>query len=182
MPTFSGSDSIQSSIFSSFISFYRAKLGLKTAEDEDEKLVDILLAIMESIDADYTQTFRDLSELSLEDLKTGSIPESAWGLYQCTKNKELTEWLKEYVERVERDENDDEQRMEMMQKTNPRYILRNWIAQKAIEMAEQDDFSEVQFLLELFKNPFKINKIAEQKGYAQKPPGWSKRLTVSCSS
>ena len=137
---------------------------------------------MESIDADYTQTFRDLSELSLEDLKTGSIPESAWGLYQCSKNKELPDWLQEYVERVERDENNDEERLELMQKTNPRYILRNWIAQKALEMAEQDDFTEVQFLLELFKNPYKINKIAEQKGYAQKPPGWSKRLTVSCSS
>ena len=52
---------------------------------------------METVDADYTQTFRDLGELSLEDLRSGSIPESAWGLYQCTRNKELTDWIKEYV-------------------------------------------------------------------------------------
>ena len=63
-----------------------------------------------------------------------------------------------------------------------RYILRNWIAQKAISMAEEDDFSEVKFLLDLFRNPYKINKAAEGKGYASKPPSWSKTLSVSCSS
>ena len=49
-------------------------------------------------------------------------------------------------------------------------------------MAEEDDFSEVQFLLDLFRNPYKINKAAEEKGYASKPPSWSKTLSVSCSS
>ena len=82
----------------------------------------------------------------------------------------------------EKENKSDEERLEMMQKTNPRYILRNWMAQRAIEMAEEDDFSEVQFLLGLFRNPYKVNKSAEEKGYASKPPGWSKRLSVSCSS
>ena len=137
---------------------------------------------MESVEADYTQTFRDLSELSLEDLTSGAIPESAWGLKQCSLNKQLSEWLQLYSDRVGRENITDEVRMERMQSTNPRYILRNWVAQRAIELAEQNDFSEVQFLMELFKNPYKINKKAENRGYASKPPGWSKRLTVSCSS
>ena len=54
---------------------FRKKLGLTVEEEDDEKLVDILLAIMEAVQADYTQTFRDLSELSLDDLRAGSIPE-----------------------------------------------------------------------------------------------------------
>ena len=78
---------------------FRKKLGLEIEEEDDEKLVDILLAIMETVQADYTQTFRDLSELNLEDLKSGSIPEAAWGLFECKKNKELNGWLQEYVSR-----------------------------------------------------------------------------------
>ena len=71
-------------------------MGLTESEEEDEKLVDILLAIMESVEADYTQTFRDLSELSLEDLTSGAIPETAWGLKQCSLNKQLSEWLQNW--------------------------------------------------------------------------------------
>jgi len=172
------------------LELFRAKLGLTSQEEDDEQLLDILLAIMESVEADFTQTFRDLSELSLEDLRSASIPEAAWGLAQCGKNSELRGWLAEYCQRLERDaeyssevtEAGDKRRMERMQAANPRYILRNWIAQKAIGMAEEDDFSEVQFLLDLFRNPYKMNKAAEEKGYASKPPNWSKTLSVSCSS
>jgi len=161
---------------------YRAKLGLTGSSESDELLVGVLLDTMETTEADFTQTFRDLSELSLEDLKHTKVPESAWGLHQCLKSKQIKEFLKLYVEKMEKDEIVDEERMIGMQKANPRYILRNWIAQKAIEMADNDDFSEVQFLQEIFKNPFQLNKSAEEKGYASKPPQWSKKLAVSCSS
>jgi len=164
------------------MTLYRAKLGLSESSETDELLVGLLLDTMETTEADFTQTFRDLSELSLEDLKAQKIPEAAWGLYQCFKSKQIKEFLNLYVEKLEKDNIVDEERMIAMQKTNPRYILRNWIAQKAIEMAEEDDFSEVQFLLKLLKNPFQLNRDAEKKGYASKPPGWSKKLAVSCSS
>merc|ERR1712241_1135578 len=95
------------------------------------------------------------------------ITSSAWGLTQCMKHKQMKE-------------GEDTARMEAMQATNPRYILRNWIAQRAIELAEEDDFSEVKFLLELLQNPFSTNKEAEAKGYASPPPKWSRKLAVSC--
>jgi uncharacterized protein YdiU (UPF0061 family) len=69
-----------------------------------------------------------------------------------------------------------------MQAANPRYVLRNWIAQRAIEAAEGDDFSEVQFLLRLLRNPFRVSPEAEVKGYAGPPPAWARNLSVSCSS
>ena len=103
-------------------------MGLTSQEEDDEQLVDILLAIMESVEADFTQTFRDISELSLEDLRAASIPEAAWGLAQCSKNSQLRGWLTEYCQRLERDaeyssedtEARDKLRMERMQSANPR--------------------------------------------------------------
>jgi len=162
---------------------FRQKLGLLSdGGEEDEDLINTLLEVMESIDADFTQTFRDLSELSLDDLVSFKIPESSWGLHQCLKNKKIKDFLALYGARLKKEGREDEHRMSDMQTINPRYILRNWIAQRAIELAENDDFSEVQFLLDLLNNPYNINKIAEEKGYANPPPGWSKKLAVSCSS
>jgi uncharacterized protein YdiU (UPF0061 family) len=65
---------------------------------------------------------------------------------------------------------------------NLRYILRNWIAQSAIEKAEKDDFSQVQLLYKILSNPFVKNDEAEKVGFASPVPGWGKELVVSCSS
>jgi len=161
---------------------WRAKLGLITEEEGDKALVELLLATMEVVEADFTQTFRDLAEVSMEDLEEQKIPSSAWGLTQCMKQKQMKEVLRQYVARLKKEEREDVARMEAMQGANPRYILRNWIAQRAIELAEEEDFSEVRFLLQLLQNPFSISKEAEAKGYASPPPKWSRKLAVSCSS
>jgi uncharacterized protein YdiU (UPF0061 family) len=63
---------------------------------------------------------------------------------------------------------------------NPRYILRNYLAQQAIERAEEGDFSEVETLQALLQKPFD-----EQSGladYAAEPPDWARHLDLSCSS
>merc|ERR1711915_588434 len=124
---------------------------------------------MEIVKADFTQTFRDLSETSLDNLESIKISETAWGLKQLIKSAKAKEVLVKYTERIKRENVDDMDRLERMQKANPRYILRNWIVQRAIEMAEMEDYSEVTFLLNLLYNPWKINKTAEEKGYASPP-------------
>jgi uncharacterized protein YdiU (UPF0061 family) len=63
---------------------------------------------------------------------------------------------------------------------NPKYILRNYMAQIAIEKAENGDFSEVNRLLHILQNPFDEHPEAEE--YAGLPPDWSESLSVSCSS
>jgi len=171
-----------------YLHLFRSKLGLDTKDlteegiAKDQELIQKLLQAMEVIKADFTQTFRDLSELSLDDLESIKIPESAWGLTKCLKSTKIKDFLKAYALRMKELNVDDSDRIESMQATNPRYILRNWIAQEAIQRAEESDYSEVRFQLELFKNPFKINKEAEAKGYASPPPNWSSKLAVSCSS
>jgi len=171
------------------LELYRRKLGLvengekgKEGLASDELLLGLLLDTMEKIKADYTQTFRDLSELSLEDIVAHRIPDSAWGLTACFKSKQIKEFITLYAERLRSEGRPEDERLTEMQAINPRYILRNWIAQRAIEMAEQDDFSEVQFLLQIFENPYRINREAEARGYGGPPPSWSKKLSVSCSS
>jgi uncharacterized protein YdiU (UPF0061 family) len=63
---------------------------------------------------------------------------------------------------------------------NPKYILRNYLAQIAIEKAQQDDFSEIQRLHRILQNLFAEQPEAE--AYASLPPDWAGDLCVSCSS
>ena len=64
--------------------------------------------------------------------------------------------------------------------TNPKYILRNYMAQAAIEQAYQGDYTEVQLLLEVLQSPFDEHPDAEK--YAGLPPDWAEAISVSCSS
>lgn len=164
------------------LGLWSEKLGLVGAEEGDEALVDKLLGIMEVVGADFTQTWRDLSELGAGDLREGKVPDHAWGLGQCLKHRETVAWLEEYCRRLDRGAREDTARMEAMQAVNPRYVLRNWIAEAAIKLAEAGDYSEVRFLHHLLGRPYTVSKEAEDRGYGKPPPKWSKQLAVSCSS
>ncbi|MCY1452160.1 hypothetical protein D9M71_690630 [compost metagenome] len=90
-------------------------------------------------------------------------------------------WGELYVARVAREgEVDQEERRKRMHAVNPLYILRNYLAQKAIDAAESGDYSEVRRLHAVLSKPFE-----EQPGmesYAERPPEWGKHLEISCSS
>ena len=183
---------------SKLLSIQRNKLGLKKTEDkdgnsldkEDKRLVDEFISSMRVSEADYTQSWRDLSEISLEDLKNDKCclkGATFWALdaMKTKGGRIFKNFVRMYVERLAKEdinEENDSERMEHMQNANPRYILRQWMAQSAILKAENDDFSEVQSLLKVLSSPFKTQKEAESAGYANPVPGWSKDLVVSCSS
>jgi uncharacterized protein YdiU (UPF0061 family) len=67
-----------------------------------------------------------------------------------------------------------------MRQVNPKYILRNYLAQQAIEQAEAGDYREIERLLELLHNPY--DDQPQFESYAATAPEWSKSLSVSCSS
>lgn len=69
-----------------------------------------------------------------------------------------------------------------MKNVNPRYVLRNWMAESAIRKAEMNDFSEVELLYRILSFPFVTQETAEEASYAARPPLWAQRLKVSCSS
>ena len=74
----------------------------------------------------------------------------------------------------------DDDRLVRMNRINPKYVLRNYLAQTAIEKAQQKDFSEIDRLLILLQNPYRDQPGME--AYAAPPPNWGKHLSVSCSS
>ncbi len=67
-----------------------------------------------------------------------------------------------------------------MQAVNPKYVLRNYLAQTAIEKAQKGDFSEIAKLLGILEKPF--DEQIENSNYADLPPNWASALEVSCSS
>ncbi len=75
----------------------------------------------------------------------------------------------------------DTERKVQMDLSNPKYILRNYLAQNAIQRAAREqDFSEIDRLLQLLKHPF--DEQPEMEEYAAPPPDWGKHIVVSCSS
>ncbi|KAG0094222.1 hypothetical protein BGZ92_000018 [Podila epicladia] len=75
---------------------------------------------------------------------------------------------------------EDTERVSAMNCVNPQYILRNHLAEQAIELAKEKDFSEVERLLKVLRSPFDASP--EYEAYAQLPPTWAASLQVSCSS
>ncbi|MCY1185575.1 hypothetical protein D9M73_263670 [compost metagenome] len=89
-------------------------------------------------------------------------------------------WAVDYLARLAREPGNSEGRRERMHAVNPLYILRNYLAQRAIEAAEGGDYEEVRRLHQVLCKPFE-----EQPGmqaYAERPPEWGKHLEISCSS
>lgn len=67
-----------------------------------------------------------------------------------------------------------------MNRVNPKYVLRNHLAETAIRRARERDFSEVERLLDVLRHPF--DEQPEYEAYAALPPEWASSLEVSCSS
>jgi uncharacterized protein YdiU (UPF0061 family) len=89
-------------------------------------------------------------------------------------------WAGKYRERLRAEGSDDAARQAAMNAVNPKYVLRNYLAQVAIDKAQRKDFSEVQRLLAVLERPF--DEQPENESYAALPPDWAAGLEVSCSS
>jgi uncharacterized protein YdiU (UPF0061 family) len=157
-----------------YLDLMRRRLGFTTAEDDDQKLLEHLLQLMQNSGVDYSLFFRRLGEESPE-LAVARLRDDFVDI------KGFDAWGELYIARVTREgEVDQEQRRKRMHAVNPLYILRNYLAQKAIDAAESGDYAEVRRLHAVLSNPFE-----EQPGmesYAERPPEWGKHLEISCSS
>ncbi|XP_071284883.1 protein adenylyltransferase SelO-like isoform X2 [Agelaius tricolor] len=168
---------------SRFTELFKTKLGLLGENENDNYLIAFLLKIMEDTKADFTMTFRELSEITADQLKALHIPEEFWALQDLGKHKLFSEWVTMYLLRLNSNNGDsDAKRRTRMATVNPRYILRNWMAESAVQKANLNDFSEVQLLEQVLQQPFQRQEAAERAGYSLRPPAWAKHLKVSCSS
>lgn len=165
-----------------FLQLFRAKLGLLGEEEEDGYLITSLLKMMEDRRSDFTMTFRQLAEVSSDQLRSRNLTQT-WALEDLSSHKLFSDWLAVYLQRLSRPRAEsDQHRQERMKRVNPRYVLRNWMAESAIRRAEEGDFSEVELLHHTLSSPFVTQDSAEEAGYAARPPLWANGLKVSCSS
>jgi len=158
-----------------YMELMRAKFGLMETKEEDVSLIQDLLALMQLHHVDYTSIFR---ALGLFQGGTDSLNEPLRDFF--LDRESFDRWARRYKDRLREEGSRDADRFARMNQVNPKYLLRNYLAQTAIEKAEKKDFSEIDRLLTLLHNPY-----SDQPGmeaYAVPPPNWGKHLSVSCSS
>jgi uncharacterized protein YdiU (UPF0061 family) len=157
-----------------YLDLMRRRLGLTTAEEEDADLIARLLQLMQNSGVDYSLFFRRLGEESA-DIAVSRLRDDFVDMLG------FDTWAQTYQARITREPaTSQEDRRARMHAVNPLYILRNYLAQRAIEAAEQGDYSEVRRLHQVLCTPFEEQPGMD--GYAQRPPDWGKHLEISCSS
>lgn len=153
------------------------KLGLRDQPSrETVELVTDLLDLLQANQVDYTNFFRTLADTGADDDR------SRVALRDRFLDREAFDaWFRRYSEILRREGEPDQSRIARMRAVNPKYILRNYLAEQAIRQATATgDFSEVDRLKRLLSDPF-----AEQPGfehYAADAPDWSRSIQISCSS
>jgi uncharacterized protein YdiU (UPF0061 family) len=153
---------------STLAKLFREKLGLKQDQSEDAALIQGLLDIMESEKLDYTNTFRNLTQA----LTNKITPELDSAVAKS--------WIVSFQERQTKEGLSVDKKVISMNQVNPKFILRNYMAQEAIEAAENNDFSSLETLIIILSKPFEEHE--EFQNFANKSPAWAKDLEISCSS
>ncbi|HJW12716.1 MAG TPA: YdiU family protein [Albitalea sp.] len=153
----------------------RTKLGLASVQASDRELIDGLLQRMAQDKADYSITFRRLGEFS-------TAPDAANARVRdlFLDREGFDAWAARYRERLVAEGSVDAERQLAMNRVNPKYILRNHLAEVAIRRARDGDFAELQQLMKVLQRPF--DEQPEQSAYADFPPDWAQHIEVSCSS
>lgn len=158
-----------------YLNLMRTKFGLAVERAEDDELIRDFLSLLQGSQADYTILFRELSTFSTAEGATNET------LRDHFLNRDrFDEWAAGYRDRLRSEGSRDEDRRNSMNRVNPKYVLRNYLAQTAIEKAQNKDFSEIDRLFRLLQHPFTDQP--DMTAYALPPPNWGKHLAVSCSS
>lgn len=153
----------------------RVKFGLVDERAEDDELIRDYLGLLQGSRADYTIVFRELSTFCTAETATNAALREHF-----LARDRFDDWAVRYRQRLRSEHSRDGERRDRMNRVNPRYVLRNYLAQTAIEKAQHKDFSEIDRLFTVLQDPF-----TEQTGmdaYALPPPNWGRHISVSCSS
>ncbi len=159
------------------------KLGLSAWQDSDAELTDDLQTLLAAVETDMTVFYRALAKLKREDDPDAAFntlhpawyrPETLTDDYRA----QLVAWLAAYRARTDADPLSATERQQKMNTTNPLYVPRNYLAQLAIDAAEQGDTGPLERWIDALKSPY-----SEQPGrddLAEKRPDWA-RTRVGCS-
>jgi len=161
-----------------------AKLGCRQLDPADETFIADLFGLLRQSETDLTLFFRGLVDATpdnLDSLRSSFYDDSA---PDEALRARLIEWLHRYAHLRERDGSSAEERRNRMNRANPKYVLRNYLAQEAIDAAAEGDASRIERLLHVLKTPYD-----DQPGnddLAQRRPEWARHKpgcsALSCSS
>jgi uncharacterized protein YdiU (UPF0061 family) len=166
----------------------RAKLGLRAGLAEDEDFIGETFGLLQQHRPDFTLFFRALSALpaSLDISANVAVDRNHAGKIDAPLRDLFIDraacdaWLASWRARQAQTPWANAERQAAMRAANPKYVLRNWLAEKAIRQAKDGDFSEVQRLQTCLRRPY--DEQPEFAEYAALPPDWARGLEVSCSS
>ncbi|MEO6518844.1 MAG: protein adenylyltransferase SelO, partial [Pseudoxanthomonas sp.] len=161
------------------------KLGLAECREDDVALMQNLLGLLHAGEMDMTIFFRALASIDRVATPAMAFDDA---FYDAEKRAaielDLLDWLQRYQTRLQSDPLPAAQRSQRMNAANPRFVLRNYLAQQAIDRAMQGDAAGIAELLEVMRHPYE-----EQPGrehYAQRRPEWARDSAgcsmLSCSS
>jgi len=165
-----------------YVNMMRLKLGLFTEIESDELLIQKLEEILHATETDMTIFFRNLGNFKKGSSKEGlKIVQDAFynpGEVSGTIEKDWNEWFTRYDARLKKETFIDKERKEKMNTINPKYVLRNYMAQLAIDDANKGDYALIDELFNLLKEPYAEQKTREK--WFVKRPEWA-RHKVGCS-
>jgi len=180
------------------LQMYAKKLGLdETCLQRHAELIEDMFSLLYRLKIDWSLFFlklRAIRESNFQSLDDDSIIDSLSELSYRTDDKlnpldknasqEFKKWLQSYRQLCEQNQQSETQALNLMAQNNPRYIVRNYMAQQAIDKAHKGDFEELYRLQAMIKQPYRRQKQFED--YVGKAPAWAKNKAgcsmLSCSS
>ncbi len=164
-----------------FITMMARRLGWRAARSGDEGIIDELFSVLSSTETDYLIFCRNLAQVSLsndatDDELLAPLGDAWYEPISEEHRRKTLDWLRSWSARTRAGGGDDP--AAQINSLTPRFVLRNYLAQQAIDAAERGDLDPARQLLDVLRRPY-----SEQPGYerfAQRRPEWA-RSRVGCS-
>ena len=171
-----------------YLGMMRSKLGLFREEKSDVELIANLEETLQLAETDMTIFFRNLSNFSTENpLKGWNVIKDAFYIVNEVSDsikQKWNSWLMHYAERLQKEKITFKERKEKMNLVNPKYVLRNYMAQLAIDDANKGDYQLIDELFQLLKKPYEEQ--VDKENWFVKRPDWARHKAgcsmLSCSS
>lgn len=162
------------------------KLGLAQVNADDKKIFSDLEKLLAMVETDMTIFYRELAKF---DGQLGSVNDLLRAAYYTEDSPQeylqiRSQWFLAYSQRLQQNAISNEEKAKLMNRTNPKYILRNYLSQVAIDKAHNNDYAEINKLLEIMRKPY--DEQPEYNDYYKKRPEWARHKAgcsmLSCSS
>ena len=168
---------------SDYKTMFLSKLGLFTLTESDSEVITALETVLQLSETDMTIFFRSLSQIVKSDSAENAIEKIKDSFYKPEEISDTileswTKWFTVYIERLNTEALSDEVRLEKMNRINPKYVLRNYMSQLAIDAADKEDYSLIDELYTLLQKPY--DEQPEYQKWFAKRPDWA-RSKVGCS-